>query len=164
MAPPKQKPGKSKQDYQTPKEFLEKVKKRFQIKDFSIDLAASCDNTVASKYYTITDNALTQPWCVNGIAWCNPPYDNITPWVKKAYNESRPDKYQKILMLLPASVGSNWFRDFVFEKAPVLFLNGRLAFMKDHPTWLYPKDTMLLEWGYQKECCGQWFSLWDWRK
>lgn len=159
---PKQHPGKSKQDYCTPLAFLDAVKKRFNIKDFSIDLATSCKNAIVPAYYTEHHNALLQDWNVGGVAWCNPPYKKITLWVKKALKESRNG--QKILMLLPASVGSNWFRDYVFEKTPVLYLNGRLAFIPDKPKWLYPKDLMLLLWGYEKECCGQLFSVWSWRK
>ncbi len=43
MTEPKQKPGRSKQDYGTPPEFLDAVKARFRIEAFDCDLAASHD-------------------------------------------------------------------------------------------------------------------------
>ena len=67
--------------------------------------------------------------------------------------------------LLPASVGANWFRDWVMcEADEVLFLNGRLAFMPERPTWLYPKDCMLV---LYRDCPRRsltGFDVWDWRR
>lgn len=159
MAVPKQKPGLSKQNYQTPITFIEAVKKRWHIKDFSLDLAASDENAVAVHYYTEAQDALKLSWQAGGAAWLNPPYANITPWVKKAYEECL--KGQDIFMLVPASVGANWWRDYVHEKAYIYFLNGRLAFMRDKPKWLYPKDCALLLYLHEGELPS--YDIWSWK-
>ena len=67
----------------------------------------------------------------------NPPFANIGPYAQKAYSDGG-----KIAMLVPASVGANWWRDWVDGKSYVLFLNGRLKFggCKDY----YPKDCALV--------------------
>lgn len=155
---PAQRPGRSKQDYQTPPEFLDAVLRRYSIRDFSIDLAASAMNRVTDRFYSEADNALVQPWGVGaGWAWCNPPYAHIGPWVKRAYEQSRePDR--RILMLLPAGVGSNWFRDWVHGKAKIIFLNGRLQFVGTPDP--YPKDLLLLQ--YQSGCWCNDYSVWSW--
>lgn len=142
---PQQKPGRSKQDYRTPPLFLDAVRRRFGITAFSIDLAADEANTVAPLFYSEADDALKQPWRTadRNWAWCNPPFANIAPWVEKAYRSTRSGA--RVLMLLPAGVGANWWRDWVDGKAFVLFLNGRITFVGE--TMPYPKDCVLLVYG-----------------
>lgn len=152
---PAQKPGRSKQDYCTPKEFLEAVCDRFVIEQFVLDVAASADNAIAPNYYDEADDGLKQVWWADGWTWCNPPYANIRPWVEKAWNESLAGA--QVAMLIPASVGANWWRDWVHDKAHVWFLNGRLSFDGIAP---YPKDLALLI--YTPHVKGG-YRVWDWR-
>jgi len=143
---PKQQPGKSKQDYQTPPEFLEAVKARLQIKDFGWDLAASDENCVSPYgYYDEATNSLTAAdWQSKTPEtlwqWLNPPYADIKPWVKKCAEESL--KGAHIACLVPASTGANWWKEHVTNDAYVLFLNGRITFVG--ATAPYPKDCALL--------------------
>lgn len=48
-----------------------------------------------------------------------------------------------IAFLVPAAVGSNWFRDYIWGEpgVTVLYLNGRPSFDGKNP---YPKDCMLV--------------------
>jgi len=164
MSPPKQKPGRSKQDYVTPRVFWETVKGGLGIKRFAFDLAASADNTVARYFFHEGDDALSQDWGRfkdKGWCWLNPPYAHIEPWVRKCWEETQ--KGCKIAVLLPAAVGSNWFRDWVHGKATlVCFLNGRLAFIPDKPHELYPKDNILALFDGLVETTR--YAVWDWRE
>lgn len=160
MTPP-QKPGRSKQDYGTPPEFLSAVKRRLGIKRFDCDLAASAENAVVRNcYYTKSDDALRlRSWLVaGGWNWLNPPYSNIAPWVKRACLE-RDTRGVQTAVLIPAAVGSNWWRDWVHEKARVRFLNPRLTFVgcKDP----YPKDCALLL--YDDADSSDFYDVWTWR-
>ena len=58
---------------------------------------------------------------------------------------------------MPASVGSNWFRDHVFQKSLVLFLNNRIKFVgaKD----AYPKDCIIAAYGFG----APGFEMWRWQ-
>lgn len=152
---PSIKKGRSRQDYETPMEFIQAVEKRFGPLDW--DLAASAGNAKAAKYFTIEQNSLEQDWTkLEGNLWLNPPYGVIGPWVKKASLEW--SNKSRILMLLPAAVGSNWFKDYVFEKCLVLFLSPRIQFDgADDP---YPKDLMLLVYGGE-QITG--FECWRWK-
>lgn len=167
MAMPQQKPGRSKQDYATPKDFIAAVKTRLGIpahRQFAHDFAADRRNKQADTYYSAKDSAFNyspSEWrvrCAMGWGWLNPPFNDITPWA----NRASLCKYEggQIAMLVPASVGSNWFRDHVYQEALVLALNGRLAFMPDKPTWLYPKDCILC---LYSEAIAPGFEVWDWR-
>jgi phage N-6-adenine-methyltransferase len=139
---PAQRHGTSKQDVRTPKAFLDAVKLRLGIDAFTVDLAASKSNTVAKQFYSERSNALVQPWNLSdgGFNWLNPPYTDIRPWVQKAYEESRLGA--RTALLLPAGVGSNWWRDWCHPKARILLLNGRITFVGHKQP--YPKDCALL--------------------
>lgn len=156
MPMPKQKPGKSRGDYQTPTMFLEALKRRLGIEDFRMDLAASSGTNVAPVYYAEEENSLIQNWSrLGGWVFCNPPFGDISPWVVKAYMQSIQGA--KVAMLVPASVGANWWRDSVDGKAHVLFLNGRLTFVGEKGP--YPKDCAILL--YTPFIRGG-YSVWDW--
>lgn len=138
---PRQRPGRSKQDYQTPPAFLDAVKRRLNIMEFGIDLAASDENAVASLYYTEEADALSMPWGQGGNwAWCNPPFGHIGPWVEKATKEVQQGAH--IALLVPAAVGSKWWAYWVHNEAHVLLLRPRLTFVGC--TAPYPKDCALL--------------------
>jgi phage N-6-adenine-methyltransferase len=153
---PEQKPHRSKQDYCTPPEFLDALKWKLGIDYFMLDLAATAENTVAFLFYDETRDSLKQDWKSDGWGFCNPPYANIRPWVQKAWFESQLGA--KVAMLVPASTGSNWWRDWVDGKACVLFMNGRLSFDGIAP---YPKDTAILL--YDRTYVGG-YGVWNWRK
>lgn len=154
---PAQKPGRSRQDYATPLEFLWAVKHRLGIQHFSIDLAATPSNAVAKRFYTVEDDALVQSWVYPGWAWLNPPFANIKPWAQRAYLQSRYGAH--IAMLVPAAVGANWWKAWVHHKAFWLALNGRITFVGE--TAPYPKDCALLLYGPD---VAPGHDVWTWTK
>jgi phage N-6-adenine-methyltransferase len=144
--------GKSKQDYETPATLICAVESRFG--PITFDLAASAYNAKADKYCTEADDALTRVvWPSGGLLWLNPPFANIRPWARKCCDNRASCK---IAFLVPASVGSEWFAQYVFDKALVLFLSPRISFDGMEP---YPKDCILAMYGWEPG-----FQLWhgDW--
>lgn len=157
---PRQKRGSSKQNYQTPPEFLAAVKRYLGIQKFAYDLAAEPHTAAAERYFTKETDGLAQSWTghdFRGWLWLNPPYDDIPRWVKKAYEQSL--RGAKVAVLVPASVGANWWRDWVHEKAGVVMLNGRIKFVGCE--WGYPKDLALLLYGVDPEPA---YRIWTWPK
>lgn len=154
MTMPKQKPGRSRQDYETPDDFFQAVQHRFGMMVF--DLAASMDNSkCGSFFYNEQDDSLTHVWHgKGGNVWLNPPYGDIGPWAEKCAIESAAGA--KIFMLVPASIGSNWYMDFVEPYAYVLAPSPRLSFDGKHP---YPKDVILA--CYLHGLTG--FKTWRWK-
>ncbi len=163
---PKQKPGKSKQDYETPRDFLSAVVERFGPLD--VDLACRRDNAKASRgYYFPEIDSLAQPWALDypsGNAWLNPEFSDIDPWAEKCKIESAKRDGQ-ILMLTPASIGSNWYADHVHGNALVIGLAPRMTFdgtpvnPRTGKVDAYPKDLMLTVWdrnGARGIACWRW--------
>ncbi len=155
---PVQKPGKSVQAVQTPPEFIAAVKNLLGIHQFKWDLAASIENAYAPTWFTENVDSLEQCWSnIDGWCWLNPPYADIKPWVRKAFEECVIGA--KIAMLVPASVGANWWRDYVDSRASVWFLNGRLTFMGHKSP--YPKDLALLIYAIPTM---PGYKVWQWKK
>jgi phage N-6-adenine-methyltransferase len=151
MSMPAQKPHRSKQDYATPSNFITATKALLKIDAFTFDFAANLDNRKAPRYWSEQDDSLSKTpkqWAAKiktGWGWLNPPFADITPWAKRCAQTRAHGG--SIAFLIPAAVGANWFRDHVDGHAMVLVLNGRLAFMPDHPRALYPKDCILALYG-----------------
>ena len=59
-----------------------------------------------------------------GTCWCNPPYGRkIGEWVKKASKSNAT-----VVMLLPARTDTKWFHEYIYGKAEIRFIKGRLKF------------------------------------
>jgi len=153
MSTPTQKPGRSKQDYATPRAFIDAVVRRFG--PLAVDLAATRENVVTPYYYSAADNSLLQDWTIlRGNLWLNPPFADIGPWARKCAESRDPDCVRRILLLVPASVGSEWFAQWVHRHALVIGIRPRLSFDGINP---YPKDCILCVYG---ETPG--FDTWRW--
>jgi len=69
---------------------------------FDLDVCAADSTAKADKYYTKKDDGLRQPW--NGLSWCNPPFESISPWVKKAIKECHNnERHAGTIMVVPAN-------------------------------------------------------------
>ncbi len=146
--------GHSKQDYQTPKAFMEVVIARFGM--IAHDLAADKDNAQSQiSFFSKEEDSLGHDWNgLSGNLWLNPPFSDITPWAKKC---SEYTGEGRILFLVPASVGSNWFHNYVNGKAFVLGVNPRLTFVGCSTP--YPKDLILAVYGGGVHG----FTTWRWK-
>jgi phage N-6-adenine-methyltransferase len=143
----------SRQDYATPADLIAAVEWRFGVIGF--DLAAEAHNTKSASYFSPRDNSLKQVWhAVPGLLWLNPPFATLAPWASKCAAEAAAGA--RIALLVPAAVGSNWFRDYVLGKALVCVLNPRPSFDGRHA---YPKDVLLAVYGHAPG-----FEVWQWRQ
>jgi len=114
-------------DRGTPRDFFDLWNKEF---NFTVDVAASPANTKCARFYTVKDDGLSQDWTGETV-WCNPPYSNIEPWVRKSL-----DSDATTVMLLPANrTELAWWQDLVEPRRDrddgILvsrFIRGRLKF------------------------------------
>ena len=107
------------ENWETPPQFFQALDAEFH---FDLDVCALPENAKCTRYYTPEDDGLSQPW--NGTVWCNPPYGrSISAWVKKA-----AESETMVVMLLPARTDTEWFHEYIYGKAEVRFIKGRLKF------------------------------------
>jgi len=156
--PPRQKPGKSKQDYRTPGVLLSAIAHRFG--PIGFDLASSEENRVAPRGWTKADNALDQDWRKlrlrrGDVAFCNPEFADIEPWAECCADVRLLQRWT--LLLAPLGT-QDWAVKHMWRKSYVLKLRGRVAFVGEEQG--YPKDLVVAAYGFGVS--GE--EVWDWRK
>ena len=113
-----------KMDYCTPQDVFDKLNKEFH---FALDAAATEKSAKCNKFFTLETDGLSQSWDCGGAVFCNPPYGReIGKWVQKAFEEAKGG--HPIVLLIPARTDTSYFHDYVYGKAEIRFLRGRLHF------------------------------------
>lgn len=125
---------------------------------FTLDVAAAAHNTKCERYFDRETDGLSQSWAGETV-WCNPPYSEIGPWVRKAWAEHQGTDC--IAMLLPANrTEQSWwqlmvepFRDRCDTTLTTQFLPGRMRFLRPGQTAVGPNERppfgcVLLVWTY----------------
>ena len=109
-------------EWATPQSFFDALNREFS---FTLDPCSTHDNAKCEKHYTKEDDGLSKNWG-GEMVFCNPPYGRELPkWVKKCYEESR---HADVVMLIPARTDTRWFHDYIYGKAEIRFIKGRLKF------------------------------------
>ncbi|KAA1718400.1 phage N-6-adenine-methyltransferase [Klebsiella variicola] len=119
---------------------------------FQLDAAAAAHNALCRKFITAEQNTLETSWAdylsIPGYVWLNPPYSDITPFVKKAAAESA--NQIGTVMLVPADTSVGWFKEAIQTASEVRFITaGRLAFINPvtgKPVSGNNKGLMLIIW------------------
>jgi phage N-6-adenine-methyltransferase len=122
---------------------------------FTLDVAASAENTKCERFYTIEDDGLAQSWAGERV-WCNPPYSSIEPWIDKAWHE-HPTTLG--IVMLPANrTEQGWWQRHIEpyrhggHGLRVEFLPGRMRFIRAGASEVGPNERppfgcCLLIWG-----------------
>ena len=109
--------------WETPQWFFEDLNREFC---FKTDVCALPENAKCERYFTPEQDGLQEDW--HGVCWCNPPYGrSIESWVKKAHDSARYNG-ATVVMLLPARTDTKWFHRYIYGKAEIRFVQGRLKF------------------------------------
>ena len=107
-------------EWSTPQDFYDELDKEF---NFTLDPCCTKENAKCKKFYTIKEDGLLQSW-KNEIVFVNPPYGReIKEWVKKSSEEKAT-----VVMLIPARTDTSYFHDYIYNKAEIRFIRGRLKF------------------------------------
>lgn len=125
----------SEQVVATPWAFIRAVEAKFGM--LSVDLAATKENHKAPVWITPERDTFAVDWTLvlgGGLGWLNPEFDPMDVWVQKCAKEQQQGA--EFLALAPASIGSNWFWDYVQPYATVYSV-GRIPFVGSHN--VYPK-------------------------
>lgn len=115
----------AKEDWETPIDFFEKLDAEFH---FDLDPCADDNNHKCEKYYTKKDNGLTKNWGGYTV-FCNPPYGSKSTgqWIKKCAEEAQKPN-TTVVMLIPSRTDTRAFHEYIYGKAEIRFVKGRLKF------------------------------------
>lgn len=111
-------------EWATPQNVYDQLNAEFH---FNLDPCATHENHKCNRYFTKEQNGLNQWWGVGTVAFVNPPYSEISAWVKKCYYESLNPK-SIVVMLIPARTDTKYFHDYIYNRSEIRFLKGRLKF------------------------------------
>ena len=110
-------------EWSTPQDFFDALDAEFH---FTLDPCSTDDNAKCKKHYTKEQDGLVQDWSDETV-FCNPPYGREMPkWVKKCYEHMSGGGIA--VMLIPARTDTKAFHEYIYGKAEIRFLKGRLKF------------------------------------
>ena len=108
--------------WETPQNFFDKLDEEFH---FTLDACALPENAKCDRYFTPEMDGLSKNW--GGVVWCNPPYGkDIVRWVRKASESAQNGA--TVVLLVHARTDTRWFHDYIYGKAEIRFVKGRLKF------------------------------------
>jgi len=61
------------------------------------------------------------------ICFVNPPFSQMKQWVMKCSEEAQKPN-TRVVMLIPARTDTAYFHDYIYNKAEVRFIRGRLKY------------------------------------
>ena len=105
----------------TPQDLFDRLDSEYR---FTLDPCANHDNHKCDRYFTESDDGLSQEW--TGSVFMNPPYGRaIGKWMGKAYRSSLEGA--TVVCLVPARTDTAWWHDYAMQ-GEITFLRGRLKF------------------------------------
>ena len=111
-------------EWATPRAFFDELDREFH---FTLDPCSTHDNAKCAKHYTEEDDGLAQDWAGETV-FCNPPYGRaIADWVKKCAEEAQKPG-TTVVMLIPARTDTRYFHTYIYRRAELRFIPGRLHF------------------------------------
>lgn len=130
-------------EWATPEEIFNQLDDEFH---FNLDPCASDTNYKCDKYYTAENDGLSQDWGGNRV-FCNPPYSEIDKWVEKSYRESRHDN-TLVVLLIPSRTDTRYFHNFIYQRAEIRFIKGRLKFNQSKNNAPFPSMVVIYRGAY----------------
>ena len=113
-------------EWETPRDIYQKLDDEFK---FTLDPCCTKETAKCEKFFTKTDDGLSKSW-EHDTVFVNPPYGReIGGWVRKAYEEFL--KGATVVMLIPARTDTKYWHKYIFNKAEVRFMKGRVKFLQN---------------------------------
>ena len=111
------------EEWATPDDFFRALDTEFH---FTLDPCSTDDNAKCAKHYTKAQDGLAQDWTGERV-FCNPPYGREMPkWIAKCAEHGM--RGGLAVMLIPARTDTRAFHDYIYHKAEIRFIRGRLKF------------------------------------
>jgi len=106
----------------TPQDFFDSLNMEFM---FTLDPCASVENAKCPQFFTKDDDGLSKDW--TGRVFCNPPYSDIEPWMKKGHDAVNVGGADVVVFLVPSRTGTKWWHSYAVHHE-LRWVRGRLKF------------------------------------
>lgn len=139
---------------QTPWWFVNSVRDFFGIDDFILDVCAEERTKKGITHYSLDNgkNGLESCWSIYN--WCNPPFSNIEPWIRKAVAEANHGL--NTAMIFPANYETKYHRLAVDNADTIINMPFRLKFLRPNGEMFLDKHGK--EQSPQFSCTLAWFT------
>jgi phage N-6-adenine-methyltransferase len=112
----------------TPDKFFAPLHLEFQ---FTLDPCATAESAKCPLFFTKAQDGLKQRWAGHRV-WLNPPYSDITPWLRKVTEELKAG-CPLVVALLPSWTDRRWWHHYIERgrrngSVKVRFVQGRISF------------------------------------
>ena len=129
-------------EWETPLDFFQELDREFH---FTLDPCCTHENAKCAKHYTIQENGLAQDWHGETV-YCNPPYGRDLPkWIEKCARSANSET--TVVMLIPARTDTKAFHEYIYKKAEIRFIKGRLKFGKAKNSAPFPSMLVIYKGG-----------------
>lgn len=120
----------------TPQDFFDKLNEEFS---FTLDAAATDKTAKCPLYFTPETDGLKSSWKVaGGVQYFAIPRMGAksASGFKRHTKRRRPERrlffsFQRVPIQVPARTDTSYFHDFIYHKAEIRFIRGRLRFTDD---------------------------------
>lgn len=115
--------------WRTPRWLFSAIQQLLSVR-FTVDVACNSENALLPVYIGVERDALSHHWGEPGtVAFLNPPYSRIEPWVDAAIREQC--RGVTTVMLVPQSMDTAWYtKSERFANETIVITGGRIAFME----------------------------------
>lgn len=96
-------------------------------------------------------NGLEIDWI--GSIFINPPYSNIKGFLKKGIEELDKGNAHTLVYLVPSRTDTKWFHEFIYNKAEIRFIKGRLKFGDSKNSAPFPSMICVFKNENNQTCC-----------
>lgn len=119
-------------EWETPQEIFDSLNREFH---FTLDPCATETNHKCSKWFGKDTDGLVQNWGGQSV-FVNPPYSQISNWVKKAFYEAQQDD-TTVVLLIPARTDTKYFHRYILHRSEIRFIRGRVKFLNSNKIQKY---------------------------
>jgi site-specific DNA-methyltransferase (adenine-specific) len=121
------------EEWPTPQSFFDHLNAEFH---FTLDPSATAENAKCATFFTKRDDGLLQDWGRHTV-FRNPPYGKqIRQWAGKCYEASHSGA--TVVLLAHSRTDTRWFHDWVYGRADLRFVRGRLKFGTSNQSAPFP--------------------------
>jgi site-specific DNA-methyltransferase (adenine-specific) len=132
----------------TPQSLFDQLNHEF---NFTLDPCCTEETHKCKKYYTPKEDGLSQSW-EGETVFVNPPYSRkeMPKWIHKCHDEHKAYGIT-IVMLIPAKTETIAFHRYIYKKAELRFIKGRLKFGGNKNNAPFPSMLVIFKLNYHNE-------------